>query len=810
MKRLLVLAAFALPSLAGGQESCVPQAESRWSSPLDRVVRVAAGTRVREAIDRAGRQAGVTFAYSVDLLPSGLTTCSASQGLPLGDALNVWLAGTTLEPVISGDDRVMLVPGRRRIAPITLTSDSLLAAPAVLAAVRVEEAQRVPLIGNATAAHTVIDRAAIDASGATSIAQLLTTHVPGMWIWTPSPSSLGSAVASLRGASSFGASYPKVYVDGIEVANPLFLAQLGPDQVARIEVLRGPQGAALYGSGAVSGVIEITTRQATGLLEPSHVVVRSSAGVSESSYAPLGSFVQEHAFSGRMGREDRSLSAGAAVSTTGAFVPGAFSRQMQATIGAAVLGSRARWQFTARGVSQEAGNPLSPLLPSPTTTLPVTSPPSLIRTDVGEPEDVMSWDSTRAQSVREYTIGSTLAFERALWSHQAIAGVDGYILDNLAMTAGRYRTTGDSALLASAGNAHRLSLRWSGNRHFVAGSRVTGAVTFGIEQSSLRDATRGASFAPSPTGEDAIWRHTTGLTAHGETVVGGSFVVNGGLRVERSSGYTLMSGVAALPSIGLAWRHTAGPAALTLRGAYGRAIQQPRVGSRDNPWGGRSPAIAALEPEAQAGFEYGFDLRYSTAAMLSVTRFDQRASNLVQPVVTSGQGGRGFSTRLENIGAISNRGWEMEGRLTRGALNLTGSLGLTDSRVDRLARGYRGDLRDNDRVLQVPAHTASLAANWLGRGWSATGNVARAGNWINYDWLSLATLDRAPDGDVLRSYWLRYPGATRVGMSFTRDVTRAFELMGSVENLLGTQRGEPDNVTIVPGRTVRAGLRARF
>lgn len=809
MKRLFVLAALALPSLAGGQESCVPAEESRWASPLDRVVRVAAGTRVRDAIDRAGRQAGVTFAYSVDLLPAGTTTCSTSQGLRLGDALNLWLTGTTLEPVISGEDRVMLVPGRRRIAPIAPAGDSLLAAPAVLAAVRVEEAQRVPLIGNATAAHTVIDRAAIDASGATSIAQLLTTHVPGMWIWTPSPSSLGSAVASLRGASSFGASYPKVYVDGVEVANPLFLAQLGPDQVARIEVLRGPQGAALYGSGAVSGVIEITTRQATGLIEPSHVVVRSSAGVSESSYAPLGSFVQEHAFSGRMGREDRSLSAGAAVSTTGAFVPGAFSRQMQATIGAAVLGSRARWQFTARGVSQRAGNPLSPLLPTPTiTSASATSPRRL---DVGAPgEDAMAWDSTRAQTVREYTIGSTLAFERAEWSHQAIAGVDGYVLDNLAMTAGRYRTTGDSALLASAGNAHRLSLRWSGNRHFVIGPQVTGAITFGLEQSSLRDATRGASFAPSPTGESAIWRHTTGLTAQGEVSVGGAFVVNSGLRFERTSGYTLLSGVSALPSIGLAWRHSTGPAAITLRGAYGRAIQQPRVGTRDNPWGGRSPAIAALEPEAQAGFEYGFDLRYGTAAMLSVTRFDQRASNLVQPVITPVPGGRNFSTRLENIGAILNRGWEMEGRLTRGALNLTGSLGLTDSRVDQLARGYRGDLRDNDRVLQVPAHTASLAANWLGRGWSATANVARAGNWINYDWLSLATLDRAPEGEVLRSYWLRYPGATRVGMSFTRDVTRAFELMGSVENLLGTQRGEPDNVTIVPGRTVRAGLRARF
>jgi iron complex outermembrane receptor protein len=30
------------------------------------------------------------------------------------------------------------------------------------------------------------------------------------------------------------------------------------------------------------------------------------------------------------------------------------------------------------------------------------------------------------------------------------------------------------------------------------------------------------------------------------------------------------------------------------------------------------------------------------------------------------------------------------------------------------------------------------------------------------------------------------------------------------ENLLNEQRGEPDNVTVLPGRTLSAGLRLRF
>jgi iron complex outermembrane receptor protein len=46
----------------------------------------------------------------------------------------------------------------------------------------------------------------------------------------------------------------------------------------------------------------------------------------------------------------------------------------------------------------------------------------------------------------------------------------------------------------------------------------------------------------------------------------------------------------------------------------------------------------------------------------------------------------------------------------------------------------------------------------------------------------------------------------RIGYSFSRGMT--FTLDG--ENLLNEQRGEPDNITVLPGRTLSAGLRLRF
>jgi iron complex outermembrane receptor protein len=44
----------------------------------------------------------------------------------------------------------------------------------------------------------------------------------------------------------------------------------------------------------------------------------------------------------------------------------------------------------------------------------------------------------------------------------------------------------------------------------------------------------------------------------------------------------------------------------------------------------------------------------------------------------------------------------------------------------------------------------------------------------------------------------------------SHDLSRGLALVFVGENLLGYQRGEPDNVTIVPGRTLTLGVRAKF
>jgi hypothetical protein len=63
-------------------------------------------------------------------------------------------------------------------------------------------------------------------------------------------------------------------------------------------------------------------------------------------------------------------------------------------------------------------------------------------------------------------------------------------------------------------------------------------------------------------------------------------------------------------------------------------------------------------------------------------------------------------------------------------------------------------------------------------------------------------------GQQLRNYWLKYGGVTRLRASLAKTLFRGLSFTMSGENLLNHQHGEPDNATLVPGRTISFGLRA--
>jgi outer membrane receptor protein involved in Fe transport len=117
----------------------------------------------------------------------------------------------------------------------------------------------------------------------------------------------------------------------------------------------------------------------------------------------------------------------------------------------------------------------------------------------------------------------------------------------------------------------------------------------------------------------------------------------------------------------------------------------------------------------------------------------------------------------------------------------------------------------------VPSSTGSLNLSWLGEHWYASLAGSRAFNWINYDELALTkefldTNRSAHDllGVRLRQYWRTYNGGLRLRALASRDLRDTFSIQISAENLLNYQRDEPDNITVVPGRTIMTGFRVKF
>jgi iron complex outermembrane receptor protein len=535
-------------------------------------------------------------------------------------------------------------------------------------------------------------------------------------------------------------------------------------------------------------------------------------GTSSSDYSAGSVLSQNHSLSLRTGTNTKSARLGVALSSIGAFIPGAASQQITASGGMRFVRSRGVINGTFRFFAQDAKTPSSPLLDE------LDLSPSLA-----------VLDSTNRQSVREFTAGASGTFaQNERWTHSAIAGVDAYTLQSAAMLDGAFPSPLDSALRAAAGNAVRTTLRASSVGQFGSTEGLASTVTLAAEHSFVHDETVMSSVSNSVVGLRSDYRYAVAESRSNAGVIGQvsasfreSFFLSGGLRIERNTGLVGVGDIATLPMLGASVVRSFGIGTLKLRGAFGKGIRPPQTSNRSGLLMGITGTPA---PEEQSGFETGIDVFIGKNAALHATRFDQRASGLIQPVsvynVNAKEGQphyRRLVYELQNVGEITNRGWELSGSVEEGPWSVGGTFSQVDSRVQKLASLYTGDLRPGDRMLEVPARTLGFNAGYEKGRVLVSWRVSRASDWINYDRLSLlsAFADEQNEasqfvGPELRSYWKEYEGVTRLGGRIGLAISHGMTFTLDGENLLDEQRGEPDNITVLPGRTLSAGLRVRF
>ena len=833
---------------------------SLWAPPLDRIVNLhVPEVSIREALDRLAVVAKIELSYSAELLPVGKRVCLALDRVPVGAVLESLLSGTALRSIVLGTTQVVLAPSRAGVVADGGSSAGVAPSASVLASVlssapmarRASVLDRVVVTGSPDGAPQrgspfaldVIDGATLARHGVGTLGEALDLAVPGVWSWTASAGTLSARYGSIRGASSFGVSALKIYLDGIEVANPLLVTQLDPARVDRVEVIRGPQGAALYGADAISGVVNILTRHDGTPTGAPIVQLSTTAGLSATAYAPRDAFVQDHALSFRRGSSSRSLGLGLNVGTVGAYVPGASEQRLLADADVRVVRSNAVFTGTARFSAQRANASTSLIFGGATSDAFADRPPS-DRSPVDPAGRVpFAGDSATGQALSQYTVGGTLAVMPDLrWTHTVIAGVDGYRLRGLSAASLPTPVSSTSALGDGQGAADRGTLRLRSVGRFDVAEGTLLAVTFAAEQALTRDVASevvngpgsrpsGGALTPAIASLSAPLRLTqslinnAGVSAQAMLSWQDRWYLSAGGRAERTSGATADVQYALLPMVGAAYVRDFGPAVMKLRSAYGTGIRPARTLARGTSWMGRGAASATegLQPERQTGLEAGADVVFAHGVSLHVTRFDQEASGLIQPVGSmsnavgpNGRIVRNLSYTLQNVGAITNRGWELQATARRSRLQLAGTLSLVDSRVARTATGYRGELRVGDRMLDVPASTVSLSTPWAARRWSVSSTATRAADWIGYDRTAIgeAVADTAHEydfgGPLLRRYWLQYGGVTRWRANVSYRLRGDLSVLLGGENLLNVQRGAPDNATVTAGRTLSFGLRSMF
>ena len=829
-RALSILAAASIsiiPGTAAAQACATAASEvaslTVWNPPLDR--RVSLHVRdisLRDALDRLSTESNTRLSYANEKLPLDSRVCVAFDSVPLGNALAVLLRETSVLPTAVGGDRVVLAPSQT-----TSATDARETTPKIL--------DRVVITGNAieaparrlTVAMNVVSGAQLARYSEGNLTQALSDAVPGLWVWQSAPTSLLAHYGSIRGSSSFGTSYPKIYVDGIELSNPLLVTQFAPETVDRIEIIRGPQGAALYGTDAISGVINIVTRHDGSNGGPG-AIVRSSVGAASSSFVPRAAITQDHAVTLRGGSNAQSGSLSFTSGGVGEYLPGAFVRHATGSAGFRAVRSNFIATGTARVFSSKSSDPISPLFRDSV---------SATRSGLVIPE-----------SVQEYTTGGTATFiANDVWTHTIVAGFDGSRVSNIPDYHTPLPSASGPEVGSAGGNANLATLRFSSVAKVGTPENLESSLTLSAENSWLDFRSQTATTSTEGTAaplSSIVRRMTSAGVAQANFAWHDAAFLTAGLRLERNSSLGATSTYSALPMIGVAARRELGPVTVKLRSAYGRGIRAATTPIRETAWFDppRQSRLLDLDPEQQSGIETGLDLFIGRSFGLQVTRFDQLASGLIQRVAyayndqleNEGPGGhsgdgpgapmpsqpyaatdRHIGYVLQNVGEITNRGWELKGDYQLSSLTLSGTYSTVDSRVRRVAANYIGDMRVGDRMLEVPARTGSFSASWLGGGWSTSVSASRSWDWIDYDRVALAgafsnstQTDAQLVGQQLRNYWLRYTGVTRLRASLGRNLFRGLSFTVNGENLLNRQHGEPDNITVVPGRTISLGLRA--
>ena len=180
------------------------------------------------------------------------------------------------------------------LAVVLSSSFAMVTAQTVQDTVKTEQIEEVVITGAlglkkkkdaVTSAQQVVSGAEITQAGAINAVQALTGKVAGLQIAQSNGGVVETNSVILRGRRTISGNNEALIVIDNVISTASIFSQLTPDVIESVNVIKGAQGSALYGSDGVNGVIVVTTKRGAKNSKL-NVVFNSSADFESVSYLP--------------------------------------------------------------------------------------------------------------------------------------------------------------------------------------------------------------------------------------------------------------------------------------------------------------------------------------------------------------------------------------------------------------------------------------------------------------------------------------------------------------------------------------------
>jgi vitamin B12 transporter len=601
---------------------------------------------------------------------------------------------------------------------------------------------------------TVITRDEIEQRHALSTIDLLRT-MPGV------VAVRAGGVGNLTGVFVRGgeSTYNKVLLDGMPLNEPggaFNFASLSPENIERIEVLRGAHSA-LFGSDAMASVIQLfSVRPDSGRPRVNLTVDGGNFNTAHvaAGFGARASSVEYSIFGSRLGTDNEAPNNKNRTST----LSGNVTRWLKSGASARLVG---------RGEFGRAGTP-------GTTAFGRPDMDAFFRHRDGS--FLGGWNQPLGSRVTQQTSYSYV--------------VTKYRSTNLVADAPYTPTFGtlvaafpsSDFLYDSETELERHHFQYRADAVIARTQTVTAAFAYDGERGVLTNHRSAAVQRPE--------RNNTGTTIQYEAATERVSVV-GGIRFENNGSF----GFYAAPRLAVSWLMSSGNeelGATRLRGSVGRGIKEPLFIQSYSP----SPSFLGnpnLKPERSRGFDLGIEQRFAGGrAAVEVTYFANHFDDLISlgpfdPVT--------FNSRYENIGETRASGLELAGTaLVNGGFRFSAGYTLLDSKVIR-SISSSPIFAPGRQLYRRPRHSGSLQASYSRSRASVAAGAVFIGSRVDSDF-------NFPTISLNEGYatW-NASGEVRLAGRTSAFVT--------IDNLADRDYMEPLGYRGL-GRALRAGIRTRF